>query len=83
MGKMKISQLFQPRYKKIIFALNKFAILIGENVAFGREIDAACRRVNLLEVDKLKQSIATGLDKLKADEWLSEQEYNGFKQTLK
>jgi hypothetical protein len=83
MGKAKISQLFQPRSKKIISVLNKFAILLGDDVAFSREISEACRKANLLEVETLKQSIAAGLDKLKTAEWLSEQEAKSFNQRIK
>jgi uncharacterized protein YukE len=83
MGKVKVSQLFQPRSKKIISVLNKFAVLLGDDVAFSREINEACRKANLLEVETLKQSIAAGLDKLKADEWLSEQEVKSFNQIMK
>jgi len=83
MGKVKISQLFQPRSKKIIFTLNKFAVLLEEDVVFGREINDACRKANLLDVENLKQSIASGLDKLQADGWLSEQEWKSFNQTMK
>jgi prefoldin subunit 5 len=83
MGKAKVSQLFQPRSKKIISVLNKFAVLLGDNVAFSREINEACRKANLLEVENLKRSIAAGLDELKAAEWLSEQEAKSFNQIMK
>lgn len=83
MGKAKVSQLLQPRSKKIISVLNKFAVLLGDNVAFSREINEACRKANLLEVENLKRSIAAGLDELKAAEWLSEQEAKSFNQIMK
>jgi len=82
MGKMKVSQLFQPRSKKIISVLNKFAVLLGEDVAFSREINEACRKANLLAAENLKQSIAAGLGKLQEDSWLSEQEGQLFTQIL-
>jgi DNA repair exonuclease SbcCD ATPase subunit len=82
MGKMKISQLFQPRSKKIVLLLNKFAVLLEEDVAFGSEINEACRKANMLEIENLRQSIETGLDKLKEDGWLSEQDRESFSQML-
>ena len=82
MGKIKISQLFKPRSKNIVFLLNKFAVMLQENVAFNREITEACRRANMLSAENLRQSIAAGLGKLKADGWLSEQEYKTFNQIL-
>jgi hypothetical protein len=81
-GQMKISQLFQPRSKKIVSILNKFAILLDENIAFGREIDEACLKANLLEAENMRQSIKTGLNKLKEDGWLSEQEFASFNQIM-
>jgi hypothetical protein len=73
-GKGKISQLLQPRSKKIISILNKFAVLLEENIVFSREINEACRKANLLEATNLRESIKTGLKKLTEDGWLSEEE---------
>jgi len=80
MGKMKISQLFQPRSKKIVSILNRFAVLLEEDVAFGSEINEACLKVNLLEVKNLSQLMNKGLDELKGDGWLSESERASFSQ---
>jgi hypothetical protein len=82
MGKVKISQLFQPRSKKIVSILHKFAVLLEEDVAFSREINEACRKANLLDAENLRQSIATGLNELKENDWLSEQECKSFNQIM-
>jgi hypothetical protein len=81
-GKMKISQLLQPRSKSIVSLLNKFAVLLEEDVAFGSEINEACSKANLLDAESLRQSIAAGLNKLKEDGWLSEQERESLSQML-
>jgi hypothetical protein len=81
-GQMKISQLFQPRSKRIVSLLNKFAVLLEENIAFGREINEACLKANLLEAKDLRQSIEIGLNKLKENGWLSEQECKSFSQIM-
>jgi len=81
-GKTKISQLFQPRSKKIVSLLNKFAVLLEEDIAFGSEINEACHKANLLSAENLRQSIETGLNKLKEDGWLSEQERASFRQMM-
>jgi hypothetical protein len=81
-GKMKISQLLQPRSKRIVSLLNKFAVLLAEDVAFGSEINEACSKANLLEAENLRRSIAAGLSKLKEGGWLSEQERESFSQIL-
>ena len=77
-GKAKISQLFEPRSKKIISILNKFAILLGEDIAFCLQINEACHEANLLELESLRQSVIAGLNQLRKAEWLSDQEYNSF-----
>jgi hypothetical protein len=77
---VKISQLFQPRSKKIVSLLHRFAILLEEDVAFGSEINEACSKANLLDAENLKQSVVAGLDKLIEDGWLSEQEYKSVSQ---
>jgi DNA repair exonuclease SbcCD ATPase subunit len=82
MGKVKIRQLFQPRSKKIISLLHKFAVLLEEDVAFGSEINEACHKANILKAENLRQSIAAGLDKLKEDGWVSEQERESFRQMM-
>ena len=81
-GKMKVSRLLQPRSKSVVSLLNKFAVLLEEDVAFGSEINEACRKANLLDSENMRQSIATGLTKLKESGWLSEQERESFSQML-
>jgi hypothetical protein len=81
-GKMKVSRLLQPRSKSVVSLLNKFAVLLEEDVAFGSEINEACRKANLLDSENMRQSIATGLSKLKEGGWLSEQERQSFSQML-
>jgi uncharacterized protein with von Willebrand factor type A (vWA) domain len=62
--------------------LHKFAVLLEEDVAFSREINEACRKANLLDAENLRQSIATGLNELKENDWLSEQECKSFNQIM-
>jgi hypothetical protein len=81
-GKGKISQLLQPRSKKIVSILNKFAVLLEENIVFSREINEACRKVNMLEATNLSESIKKGLEKLKEDGWLSEEEWASFSRII-
>lgn len=81
MGKVKISQLLQPRSKKISYILNSFIRLLEENIVFSHEINDACTKANLLQ-PKASESIKKGLDALKANDWLSEREFESFSQAI-
>jgi hypothetical protein len=82
LGEGKITRLLQPRSKKIVSLLNKFAVLMDENIVFSHEVIEACRKANLLETPNLRESIMTGLDDLKEDGWLSEKECVFYKQII-
>jgi hypothetical protein len=81
-GKKKITQLFQPRSQKIISILNAFIALMENNVAFNHEINEACNKVNLLQSKEATELIKNGLSKLKEQGWLSDSEFESFRQKL-
>jgi hypothetical protein len=81
-GKTKISQLFQPRSRKIVSILNSFIALLDENIVFNREISEACLKTNLLQMEKAQEAIKNGLNKLKAQGWLSDSELETFNQAV-
>jgi hypothetical protein len=82
MSGIRIKQLFQPRCKKIISILNKFAVLLEENVVFCHEITEACHKANLLGTPNLRQSLKKGINELLEAQWLSERECESFIQTI-
>ena len=82
MSGIRIKQLFQPRCKKIISILHKFAVLLEENIVFCREISEASHKVNLLGTLNLRQSLKKGINELKEAQWLSERECESFIQTI-
>jgi DNA repair exonuclease SbcCD ATPase subunit len=81
-GKTKITQLLQPRSKKIISILNNFIGLLDENIVFCREISEACMKANLLQTTKSKEATKDGLKRLKEKGWLSNNEFEQFNQAL-
>jgi hypothetical protein len=81
-GKTKISQFFQPRYKENEFILNGFIKLLEENIVFNREISNACLQTNLLHIKKDQESIKNGLVKLQQQKWLSDREFEDFNKAV-
>ncbi len=82
LGKAKIRQLLQPRSKKIVSLLNKFPLLMEQNVVFNREINEACAKVDILRTKDLRESIRNGLGKIREEGWFSEKEIESFSQML-
>lgn len=81
-GKTKITQLFQPRSRKITSILNSFMSLMDENIVFNREISEACQKSSLLQTEKAQESVRSGLDKLKEQNWVSNSQFEEFNQAV-
>jgi len=82
LGRAKIKQLLVQRSKGITSLINKFPIIIEQNAVFEREINEAGLKVNMLQIENLRESVRNGLEKLKEEGWLSEEEHKTFSQTL-
>lgn len=81
-GKTKISQIFQTKNKKITPILNSFIGLMDVNIVFNCDISEACMKANLLQSEKIQESIKRGLDNLKEQGWLSNSEFDEFNQAI-
>jgi hypothetical protein len=81
-GKTKISQLFQPRFNRIVSILNSFIGLIDENIVFKCEISEACLKANLMQMEKAQESVRSGLGKLKEQGWLSSNDFELFSRAV-
>lgn len=77
-GKTKISQIFQPRSKKIISILNSFIGLLDENIVFNHEISDACSKTSMLQKKNDAEKVKNGLTKLSEHGWLSNEELEEF-----
>jgi len=82
LGRAKIKQLLVQRSKGITSLINKFPIIIEQNAVFEREINEAGLKVNMLQIENLRESVRNGLEKLEEEGWLSEEEHKTFSQTL-
>lgn len=82
LGRKKLSQLFQPRSQKALAILNRFIVLLNENVAFRHEITEACSKASLLKSSEDRALIQNGLNGLKEDGWISNDEFESFSQAL-
>jgi myosin heavy subunit len=81
-GKKKITQMFQPRSPKIESILNKFILLLNENVPFRHEITDACTKADMLKSKETVMLIKNGLADLKSAGWISDEEYESYSQLL-
>lgn len=82
LGKIKVKQIFQPRFKKIVSFLSNFPLLMEQNAVFNREMNEACAKVNIMRTKKSRESIKEGLEMLKEEGWFSEKKYESFSQVL-
>lgn len=82
LGKIKIKQLLQPRFKKIVSFLSKIPVLMEQNAVFNREMNEACAKANLMRTKESRESIKEGLEMLKEEGWFSEKKYESFSQML-
>ncbi|MEM3622881.1 MAG: hypothetical protein QXR76_03805 [Candidatus Bathyarchaeia archaeon] len=78
LGKAKVKQLFVPRFKAITPFLQGLLTLIGQDAVFEREVSEAGEKADILKTDSMREKIKSGLEKLKAEGWFSEKEYEAF-----
>jgi hypothetical protein len=81
-GMSKIKKLFIPRFKEITALINKVQMLARQDSLLDDEIRDLGEKNNLLNQESVRENIAEGLVYLKHEGWLSEREYQVFKQGL-
>jgi hypothetical protein len=62
--------------------INKFILLLNEDIPFRHEVTEACTKADLLHSSAAVESIKNGLADLKTAGWISEDEYASFSQLL-
>lgn len=82
LGRAKIKQLLVQRSKAITSLINKFPVIMEQNAVFEREINEAGEKANILQIENLRESVRNGLEKLKEEGWLSEEDHKTFSQIL-
>jgi hypothetical protein len=80
LGKTKVKQVLDPRFKSIAAFLNRLPLLIEKNAVFEREIYEAGEKTDMLKTSR--EQLSNGLKQLKEEGWLSEKEYETFAQKL-
>ncbi|MEM3696916.1 MAG: hypothetical protein QXQ94_05345 [Candidatus Bathyarchaeia archaeon] len=78
LGKTKVKQLLVPRFKAISSFLQQLPSLIGQDAVFEREISEAGEKADILKTNGMREKIKGGIEKLKAEGWFSEKEYEAF-----
>ena len=82
LGKAKVKQLLVPRFKAITLFLQELPRLIERDAVFEREISEAGEKADMLKTEFIREKIKSGLEKLKAEGWFSEKEYDAFAETF-
>ncbi len=75
-GTTKIRSLLEHRSKPITNLLNQVVPLIERNPVFENEVSEAGVQVNILRSRDARESIRRGLEDLKSEEWISENEFS-------
>lgn len=75
LGVTKIKSLLQPRSKPTTNLLNQLLTVIEQNPVFEKELNDAEIRVNILRTKTSRESIKKGLEELRAEGWISEDEF--------
>ncbi len=82
-GAAKVKSLLQNRSKSITNLLNQLVTLVQHNPVFEKEIIDAGSRANVLRTKESKGKVKEGLEQLRNEEWLSENEFQTFNEALK
>lgn len=74
----RIKSLLEPRSRPLADFLNQLIPLIARNPIFENEIGDAGKRADLLRTRKSRQEVSRGLEELKGEGWISEEEFSRF-----
>lgn len=78
LGATKMKSLLQPRSKPTTNLLNRLLTVIEQNPVFEKELNDAGIRANILRTKTSRESIKKGLEELKAEGWISEDEFQTY-----
>jgi len=81
-GATKVKSFLQPRSKPLTTLLNQLVPLIEENPVFEKEISDAGIQANILKEEESRKLIRKGLEELKEEKWISENELQTFGKLL-
>jgi len=81
-GATKMKSFLQPRSKAITALLNQLVTLTQENPVFEKEVSDAGIKASILQTTELRIGIKKGLEELKNEKWISENELQTFSKLL-
>lgn len=81
-GATKMKSFLQPRSKAITALLNQLVTLTEQNPVFEKEISDAGIKANILQTTELRIGIKKGLEELRNEKWISENELQTFSKLL-
>ena len=82
LGMAKVKQLLTPRFKATSSLLLNLPNYAGQRPVLQRQLYEAGVENDLLRMESSREGIRNGLVQLRAEEWLSEKEYETFVQSL-
>jgi hypothetical protein len=82
LGKARVKQILEPRFKTTASFLGRLPLLIEQNAVLEREIFEAGEKVDMLKPESTIELAAKGLEQLKMEGWFSEKDYEAFRQML-
>jgi hypothetical protein len=83
LGKARIKELLEPRFKTITSLMDTIQLLIQQNAVFEAEINESGVKANILVRDISGAEIKKGLNYLKNEGWLSDKDYDAISQKAK
>jgi hypothetical protein len=82
LGRARIKELLDPRFKTITSLMDTIQVLTQQNALFETEINELGAKNNILSQSTATDEITKGLAHLKNEGWLSEKEYDAVSQKL-
>jgi len=81
-GVSKIKSLFQQRSKAVANILNQLVTVVERDPVFKRDLHEAGVEANILQRKESLDMVGRGLEELKREEWISENEFQTFSSLL-
>jgi hypothetical protein len=82
LGISKVKSLFQPRSKEIANILDQVVTVIERDPVFKRDLQDVGVKANILQSEENREMVKRGLEELRREEWISENEFQTLSQSL-
>jgi len=77
-GASRVKSLFQQRSRAVANILNQLVTVIERDPVFKRDLHDAAVKANILSKEETRDRIKRGLEELRREEWISENEFQTF-----